>query len=63
MLGKQLTEDLKVKRIPTVCYDCANVINPGGAVVLGESGHVICQKCLSHVLDGKTEKIKEEQTC
>ena len=49
-INEQPIGDLKVKRIPDACYDCGNVIPRGGAVILGESGQMICQKCLSHVL-------------
>ena len=53
---KQERINLSVKRVPDVCYDCAAVINPGGAVMLGESGQIICKKCLDLVLDGATAK-------
>jgi len=58
-LDKQPIGDLKVKRIPDACYDCGNVIPHGGEVVLGESGHVICQKCLSHVLNDAERETRE----
>ena len=58
---KQERINLSVKKVPTVCFDCANVIHPGGAVVLGESGRIICRKCLDLVLNGATAKPADKE--
>ena len=51
---QQPIDNFTADRIPSTCRDCGAVIPPGGAVVLGESGHIICRKCLDLVLNGAT---------
>ena len=58
--SEQISEGITVDRVPDACYDCGNVIPRGGAVVLGESGRVVCHKCLGIVLDNAEQKIKEK---
>ena len=52
----QSIDNFTADRIPNTCHDCGIEIPPGGAVVLGESGHIICRKCLYIVLTRATAK-------
>ena len=54
--SEQISEGITVDRVPDACYDCGNVIPRGGAFVLGESGRVVCHKCLGIVLDDSAAK-------
>ena len=48
MYGQQPIDNLKVERIPNVCFDCGNVIPHGGHRVYGR---LLCHRCTTRELN------------